>query len=160
MKLLTKTGTAKSIKYILLAASISLTLLATTFVQAGDKPLETETMSKQQETRSESVSGVSYDGEHLVFSVISNGCTSPKHFEISHVVEAQQCQITITRTQQDFCRKVPQAVEIVLPWSRPEGTEDMELIVKNPLLERSNTKASSNQSAVNSKDPADNTLKK
>ena len=93
-------------------------------------------MTKQDKTRPESVSAVSYDGENLRFTAISNGCTSPKHFEIEHVVATDQCEITIIRTQPDYCRKVPQAVEIVMPWSKPSGSETCTLVVVNPLLER------------------------
>ena len=83
----------------------------------------------------EPVSNVSYDGTTLTFTAISNGCTSPEHFTIEDHTDAERCQLTITRTQPDYCRKVPQAVEVTLPWSRPEGAQCRQLVIANPLLE-------------------------
>lgn len=95
---------------------------------------------KRNETRLESVSGVSYDGQTLIFTAISNGCTRSEHFEIRHTVSDNQCQISIQRIQPDFCRRAPLPAELSLPWTLPDDCKSMKVVVINPLLLGTNDK--------------------
>lgn len=94
----------------------------------------------KQTAIAEPVSNVSYDGKTLTFTAMSNGCTSPEHFSITHQTDADACQLTIIRSQPDYCRKVPQAVQVTLTWPRPEGTQCNQLVITNPLLETAQVK--------------------
>ena len=95
---------------------------------------ENPSNTKHNEQRNEPVSGVHYDGQTLRFTVISNGCTRPEHFSVAHSIVDNQCQISIERTQPDFCRRVPFPAEISLSWQLPDECQSMDIRVQNPLL--------------------------
>ncbi len=101
--------------------------------------------SASDENRHEPVSGVTFDGQTLTFTAISNGCTRPDHFAIQHVIADNQCHINIERIQPDFCRRVPFPAEISLNWRLPDECESFEIIVDNPLLTAAGQKFPSTQ---------------
>ena len=82
----------------------------------------------------ESLNAIYNDG---VFSavVVSTGCTQADHFAVT-VEEPLQgdCEITISRTQPDLCKRAAHALPVSISWEKPSACE--EIRVTNPPLSK------------------------
>ncbi|MFK7893246.1 MAG: hypothetical protein AB8B63_20695 [Granulosicoccus sp.] len=83
----------------------------------------------------ESATVISYDGKSVVARVISNGCTSPADFSIQHTSDDGSCIAIVVRNRPDYCRKVPEAVQVEITWPLPADCGDPANVrFANPLL--------------------------
>lgn len=78
---------------------------------------------------------VVYNNGVLSAVVVSTGCTLAEHFEVQHsVLESGNCDITVSRTQADLCKRAAQAQSISIDWKIPASCDN--IIVANPPLTR------------------------
>ena len=82
----------------------------------------------------ESLNALYNDG---VFSavVVSTGCTQADHFEVTLEEPVHgDCEITISRTQPDLCKRAEHALPVSIKWEKPSACEGIN--VTNPPLSR------------------------
>ncbi len=89
--------------------------------------------------KQEPVQSIRYDGEHITFETLSNGCTVIDHFHIEHAVADGQCQITLVRDQMDMCRRAPAVAELSMPWTLPDGCTAETVSFTNPVVDLQST---------------------
>jgi hypothetical protein len=91
------------------------------------------TSSEKSASDSERVFGITLTAAGVRAEVMSTGCTSSKDFEISHTATDAACELTLVRKKPDFCRRVPFMVEVSVPWSAPEGCENLPVKFTNEI---------------------------
>jgi hypothetical protein len=82
----------------------------------------------------ESVDDIHYDGAQVSARVMSNGCTSSEDFHVEHAVLDGVCQVTIVRDKQDFCRMMPDVMQVKIEWEQTAECSNNKLNFLNPLL--------------------------
>lgn len=81
------------------------------------------------------VGSISFDGTHVLATVVSTGCTSHEHFEVLSQTNATSCQVTLMRNKPDFCRRAPVAVDIAIAWEMPANCDSDTLVFTNPVID-------------------------
>lgn len=85
----------------------------------------------------ERVYAVHRDTDGLSVRVRSNGCTSASSFSVSTVQQGDRKEVTLVRTQPDYCRALLRdGVAIKWTWAQLGVAAGDEVIVRNPLSEQ------------------------
>lgn len=71
-----------------------------------------------------------FNDDEVRLNVISNGCTTPDHFEIN---QDGQCIYVIERTHRDFCKRASFVMQITIPW-RESSCSRQDVVFANPRL--------------------------
>lgn len=98
------------------------------------KATVTAKMQKKSENSIEALSEVSFNGDTIRATVISNGCTHSDDFQVAHDVINGMCQVSVIRTKPDLCRRVPFEANIELSWTPPSDCAGLPVTLANPLL--------------------------
>ena len=93
--------------------------------------------------RLEPLHTVSFQEDYVEITVIGNGCTLAKHFDIQARLIDSECWASIYRTQPDMCRRMPMPVSLKVPWNSKKICGAATIKVQNSLS-RSNGSISAN----------------
>lgn len=111
-------------------------------VEGAVKPSNTSVGSEAVRVRDKlkkvepaNVGSISYDGTHVLATVVSTGCTSPEHFEVVSQMNETSCLVTLMRNRPDFCRRAPFVMEVSVAWELPAGCEREALVLTNPIVD-------------------------
>ena len=118
---------------------VTLPLTVLSGCDAGQSPakpaiLASDSANTQFIETGESLNALYNDG---VFSavVVSTGCTQADHFAVTLEEPLQgDCEITISRTQPDLCKRAAHALPVSISWEKPSACE--EIRVTNPPLSK------------------------
>ena len=118
---------------------ITLPLTVVTGCDAGQSPANPAIIASDSANTQFLESGESLHAQYNdgVFSavVVSTGCTQADHFAVT-VEEPLQgdCDITISRTRPDLCKRAAHALPVSISWEKPSTCE--EIRVTNPPLSK------------------------
>ena len=83
----------------------------------------------------ERVFGIAFEANAVTAKVMSTGCTAPEHFEITHEVREGQCYLTLVRNKPDFCRRVPFAMDVIVPFTPPAACSALPVAFDNEIVD-------------------------
>lgn len=102
---------------------------------------ETEMKPSAENPIVEPVENITFDGNSIVASVTSTGCTTSEHFEVKSVVQDSVCEVTLLRNKPDYCRRAPFSVEVSVPWEPEANCAIDTLVFANPVFDGDSGKA-------------------
>ncbi|MDB3936506.1 hypothetical protein N9383_07320, partial [Granulosicoccus sp.] len=76
-----------------------------------------------------------FEANAVTAKVMSTGCTAPEHFEITHEVREGQCYLTLVRNKPDFCRRVPFAMDVIVPFTPPAACSALPVAFDNEIVD-------------------------
>jgi len=77
--------------------------------------------------------GIELHASHVLFKVMSNGCTSDKHFETLLVSSGRSLELGIERTKRDRCRRKPKLIQITKELDYSGLAPNLPIMLVNPL---------------------------
>ena len=121
--------------------ALTLTLGVSACINQGVQPLDDESegpilMTSPLKTELEPVKNPRVQGEELVFSVVSFGCTKSSDFNINTSVVEGQCEVELVRSVRDMCKRAAKVTAVRLEWTPPSDCQGLPVVFKNPALER------------------------
>ena len=106
--------------------------LLTSVVAIACTPQPTQSSGGNKMKRLETLHTVDPQESFIGITVTGHGCTAAEHFKIQVARNNDKCQVSIYRTQLDFCRRMPMPISLELPWNAEEACGDTAIEIVNP----------------------------